>query len=189
MSAQSDLQAEIEALVKFAEKPAADWVARVRSAPDEVIAGAILSWRPTGGLNGMTGDPMEPRRSAARALLQSRLSGQSVKASDHLRMTIDEYQRKSGRQTTVMLWLTVAIAVLTVAQIWIAVRAAPGVESIRSQNSRPLAAAPLQQKLAPAECSLATSASICADILQRSGKNPFDAFDYGGPWPPPATVK
>lgn len=35
----------------------------------------------------------------------------------------------------------------------------------------------------PTECATALSADECFDLLKRAGKNPFDAFDYLGPWP------
>ena len=124
MNAQPDLQAQIAALADFPVKPAATWVMRVRSSPVEVIAGAILTWSVVGGISGFSGDPMEARRAAAQAILQARLSEQTVNSTSELRDTIDDYQRKSGRQTTVMLWLTVVIAALTVVQIWIALRGA-----------------------------------------------------------------
>jgi hypothetical protein len=130
VSAAIDLQAQIEELVKFPDKPAANWVARVRSAPDDVIAGAMLMWTPPGGgLSANPGDPAVVKRETAHAILVTRLSERALESNIRLRNTIDEYQRKSGRQTNVMIALTVLIAVLTlaiagltVAQIWITLR-------------------------------------------------------------------
>jgi hypothetical protein len=120
-TAQSDLQAKITALADFPDKPASDWVAQVTGSHVEVIAGAILTWAPRGGgVSGYTGDPNEPRRAAAQAILQARLSEEALSSTAQLRATIDDYQRKSVRQTTALLGLTVAIAVLTAVQIWIA---------------------------------------------------------------------
>ena len=120
MSTQSNLQGEITALADFPDKPASDWVARVQSSPVEVIAGAILTWLPPQGITMVNGDPMAPRREAAQAILQARLSERAINSTAQLRITIDEYQRKSGRQTTAMLILTVVIALLTAVQIWLA---------------------------------------------------------------------
>jgi hypothetical protein len=35
----------------------------------------------------------------------------------------------------------------------------------------------------PRQCATAMNASECADILEKLGQNPFDAFDYTGRWP------
>jgi hypothetical protein len=118
-----DLQAHIVALESFPTDPEAAWVMRVRNSSSEAIAGAILRWLPRSGISAVTGDPMAPRRAAALAILQARLSEEALKSTAQLRRTIDDYQRKSGRQTTWMLWLTVAIGILTAVQIWIALRA------------------------------------------------------------------
>lgn len=120
MSSLPDLQAKITALAAFAIQPESAWVARVQSSTIEVIAGAMLIWVTRSGVSMVGGDPMAPRREAAQAILQARLSDRALESNAQLRDTMDDYQRKSGRQTTVMLWLTVAIAVLTVVQIWLA---------------------------------------------------------------------
>jgi len=120
VSSLPDLQAKITALAAFAIQPESAWVARVQSSTIEVIAGAMLIWVTRSGVSMVGGDPMAPRREAAQAILQARLSDRALESNAQLRDTMDDYQRKSGRQTTVMLWLTVAIAVLTVVQIWLA---------------------------------------------------------------------
>lgn len=122
MSAE-DLQREINELVNVSPSPEADWIARFEAASVQAIAGTILHWRHGTGIT-MGPDPEASRREAAQAILQARLSELALNSAAQLRNTIDEYQRKSGRQTIVMLLLTVVIVGLTVAQIWIALRAA-----------------------------------------------------------------
>lgn len=133
VNSPTGLQAAIDALATFPDKPAGDWVARVHTSPVEVVAGAILSWRPTGGINGMTGDPMEPRRAAAQAILQARFSGVLSTAVGTLQTTIATYQKESGKQTDKMVNLTWVIAVLTglmlvglAVQIWLVLRGVTG---------------------------------------------------------------
>ena len=117
LSNRSNLQAEIKALADYPTKPESDWITRVQSCPVEVIAGAILAWMPSGGISSVTGDPMAPRRAAAQAIIQARLSNESVGSTRELRTTIDAYQQKSGRQTNAMLFLTIVIVILTIVQV------------------------------------------------------------------------
>lgn len=123
VSAQTDLQAEIEALAAFPDKPASEWVARVQSAPYEVIAGAMLMWRgpPSGGFSTVPGDPYVIRRGAAQAIIQARLSSE-----------LGTFSTSSGRQADKMIGLTWAIVALTAtmlaavgAQIYLTVKYAP----------------------------------------------------------------
>jgi hypothetical protein len=66
----------------------------------------------------VTGDPTARLREAAQAILQARLSEQALNSTAQLRKTIDDYQKESGRQTKMLLWLTWVIAALTAVQIW-----------------------------------------------------------------------
>lgn len=110
----ADLQAEIRALADFPVKPESDWVMRVQNSPTEVIAGAILTWVTISGISMVPGDPMAPRREAAQAILQARFSADLSAAVSRLQTTIDIYQTESATQTSTMVWLTRAIALLTV---------------------------------------------------------------------------
>jgi hypothetical protein len=122
VSAQPDLQAEITALAAFPIQPESAWVARVQSSTIEVIAGAMLIWVTRSGVTMVGGDPMAPRREAAQAILQARLADQAVNSTAQLRNTIDDYQQKSGRLTTVMLVFTIVITLLTLLQIVMALK-------------------------------------------------------------------
>jgi hypothetical protein len=72
--------------------------------------------------SGVTGgDPNAARRTAAQAILQTRLTQQSLSATDALRSTIDDYQRESSRQTRWLIRLTWTIAALTAGLLALAV--------------------------------------------------------------------
>jgi hypothetical protein len=140
-ASQTDLQASIRELASYPAEPEAAWIAKVRDSPIEVVAGAMLMWMPRSGISAVTGDPMLPRRDAARAILEKRLSDQNREATNRLRTTVGDYQRASTRQTNWMLWLTVVIAVLTAVQIAIAVTGArptqPAIASVPPSNLAP----------------------------------------------------
>jgi len=130
------LQTEIDELANYLTEPSsALWVQKVQGSRSEVIAGAILAWRPRGGNSAYIGDPFEPRRAAAQAILQARLAAQSIEVTDRLRMTVDDYQVRSERQTSWLLRLTWAIAALTAAQIVLAVIGILGMPLIDQTHS------------------------------------------------------
>ena len=90
-ASSADLQRSIDELAAFADRPAADWVEKVNAALTEVIAGAILRWAPTSMMTAAGPDPMLPRREAAQALLQARLSCDSMTASEKVRSAVHEF--------------------------------------------------------------------------------------------------
>ena len=108
-----------EGVVSPGPKPNPQWVERLMAAPNEAIIGAIAQWV---GHTGVTQgpDPLASRRDAAQALLQARLSTQLSFELERLRNSIDEFARKSSRQTRWLIWLTVGIAILTGATLVVA---------------------------------------------------------------------
>jgi hypothetical protein len=123
------LQQSIDELANFPPKPAAAWIAKVEAAPSDVIIGAILLWVGHGSMSAGVPDTLAPRREAAQALLQARLSSQIADAATRLHTTIDSYQQESSRQTNSMLlltkviaWLTAIMLVAVVVQIVMALR-------------------------------------------------------------------
>ena len=101
-----------EGVVSAGPKPDAQWVECLMAAPNEVIIGAIAQWV---GHTGVTQgpDPLASRRDAAQALLQARLSTELSFELERLRNSIDEFARKSGTQTRLLIVLAVVIAILT----------------------------------------------------------------------------
>ena len=70
-------------------------------------------------------DQKAPRREAAQAILQARLSGRMTTVMTNLHRAIDSYQNESSEQTRrmvrltgVITWLTVVMIVAAVVQIW-----------------------------------------------------------------------